>query len=158
MRSRWLRQRNAKAQWSVSHYLWLMTSSVWPWPSADISGKYLRGLLTVLTQTLTNVLCTLWFFSEMSVFCWSLTRLWVRPAQLCLFLKTLCSVLKYGRTAFSLNTQAGRFTLPPQPLSCSQVLPLLHCWASLAHDKVLLTQLHELSEKHKLNKLFGECP
>ncbi|TWW76931.1 nucleolar pre-ribosomal-associated protein 1 [Takifugu flavidus] len=83
-------------------------------------------------------------------------RLRVRPGQLCLFLQTLCSVLKYGRTAFSLNTEAGRFTLPPQPLSCSQVLSLLHCWASLAHDTVLLTQLHELSEKHKLNKLFGK--
>lgn len=82
----------------------------------------------------------------------------MRPAQLCLFLQTLCSVLEYRRTVLSVNTQAGHLTFPQQPLSCSEALSLLHCWASLAHNTALLTQIRELSEKHKLKDLLGECP
>lgn len=82
----------------------------------------------------------------------------MRPVQLRLFLQALCSVLKYRQTVINLNTQAGHLTIPPQPLSCSEAFSLLHCWASLAHDTVLLTQIHELSEKHQLQELFGECP
>lgn len=157
-RSRWRQMKNTKAQWSVCHCLWLMTSSVWPWLSADISGKYLEVLLAVLTQRVASFMTSLCFWSKMSVFCWYLTRLCLRPAQLCLFLQTLCSVLKYRRTVLSLNTQAGRLTFPPQPLSCSEALSLLRCWAFLARNTALLTQIQDICEKHQLKELLGECP
>uniref|UniRef100_A0A7N6A9G1 URB1 ribosome biogenesis homolog n=1 Tax=Anabas testudineus TaxID=64144 RepID=A0A7N6A9G1_ANATE len=73
-----------------------------------------------------------------------------------LFLQTLCSILKHHRTALNVNKQADRFTLPPQPLSCTEVLALLLCWASLSHDTALLSQIQALSEKHKVKDLLGE--
>lgn len=95
----------------------------------------------------------------MSVFLWSPPiRLCVKAAQLSLFLKTLCSMLKHRGTALSVNKQADRLTLHPQPLSCTEALALLLCWASLSHNTALLTQIHTLSEKHKVKELLGECP
>lgn len=157
-RSRWRKMENTKIQWSVYHCLWLMTSSVWLWLSADISGKYLEILLTVLTQRVPSFMTSLCFWSKMSVFCWYLTRSCVRPAQLRLFLQTLCSVLRYRRTALSLSTEAGRLAFPPQPLSCSEALSLLRCWAFLAHNTALLTQIQDICDKHQLKELFGKCP
>uniref|UniRef100_A0A3Q1I9Z9 URB1 ribosome biogenesis homolog n=1 Tax=Anabas testudineus TaxID=64144 RepID=A0A3Q1I9Z9_ANATE len=64
--------------------------------------------------------------------------------------------LFHHRTALNVNKQADRFTLPPQPLSCTEVLALLLCWASLSHDTALLSQIQALSEKHKVKDLLGE--
>uniref|UniRef100_H3C620 URB1 ribosome biogenesis homolog n=1 Tax=Tetraodon nigroviridis TaxID=99883 RepID=H3C620_TETNG len=78
----------------------------------------------------------------------------VRPAKLCLLLQTLCSVLRYRKTALLLSTQAGRLTFPPQPLSSSEALSLLRCWAFLAHNTALITQIQDICEKHHLKELF----
>ncbi|XP_040902942.1 nucleolar pre-ribosomal-associated protein 1 [Toxotes jaculatrix] len=82
-------------------------------------------------------------------------RLGLKAAQLSLFLQTLCSILKHRGTALRVNKQAERLTLHPQPLSCTDVLALLLCWASLSCNKALLTQIQALSEKHKLKELLG---
>ncbi|XP_076592199.1 nucleolar pre-ribosomal-associated protein 1 [Chaetodon auriga] len=82
-------------------------------------------------------------------------RLCVKAAQLSLFLQTLCSILKHRGTALTLNKQADRLTLHPQPLSCTEALALLLCWASLSRNTTLLTQIQALSEKHKVKELLG---
>ncbi|CAK6968909.1 nucleolar pre-ribosomal-associated protein 1 [Scomber scombrus] len=82
-------------------------------------------------------------------------RLGVKAAQLNQFLHTLCSVLKHRGTALSVNQQADWLTLHPQPLSATEALTLLRCWASLSHSKALLTQIQALSEKHKVKELLG---
>ncbi|XP_041662144.1 nucleolar pre-ribosomal-associated protein 1 [Cheilinus undulatus] len=82
-------------------------------------------------------------------------RLHVKVAQLSLFLQTLCSILKHRRTALSVNKQADRLTLHQRLLSCTEALTLLLCWASLSHNKALLTQIQALSEKHKVKELLG---
>lgn len=98
------------------------------------------------------------FWSRMSVFVRSPpVRLRVKAAQLSLFLQTLCSVLKHRGTALNVNKQADRLTLHPQPLSCTEALALLLCWASLSRNTALLTQIKALSEKHKVKELLGEC-
>ncbi|XP_029302759.1 nucleolar pre-ribosomal-associated protein 1 isoform X2 [Cottoperca gobio] len=79
----------------------------------------------------------------------------VKAAQLNLFLQTLCSVLKHRGTALNVNKQADWLTLHPQPLSCTESLTLLLCWASLSHNTALLTQIQALSEKHKVKELLG---
>uniref|UniRef100_A0A3Q3S3N5 URB1 ribosome biogenesis homolog n=1 Tax=Mastacembelus armatus TaxID=205130 RepID=A0A3Q3S3N5_9TELE len=58
-------------------------------------------------------------------------RLGLKPSQLRLFLQSFCSALKHRETALNENKQAGRFTLHPQPLSCTEALSLLLCWASI---------------------------
>lgn len=90
------------------------------------------------------------------VFC-SPIRVCAKATQLSLFLQTLCSVLKHRGTALSANKEAERLTLRPQPLSCTEALSLLLCWASLSRDTALLSQIHALSEKHKVKELIGEC-
>ncbi|XP_029027923.2 nucleolar pre-ribosomal-associated protein 1 [Betta splendens] len=82
-------------------------------------------------------------------------RLGVKASRLSLFLQTLCSILRHRGTALSVNKQAERITLPPQPLSCVEALALLICWASLSHNTALVTQIHALSEKHKVKDLLG---
>ncbi|KAM6933336.1 nucleolar pre-ribosomal-associated protein 1 [Xenentodon cancila] len=82
-------------------------------------------------------------------------RLGVKAAQLSLFVQTLCSVLRHRGTALSVNKQADRLTLHPQPLSCPETLSLLHCWASLSCSTALLTQIQALTEKHKVRELMG---
>ncbi|CAG6000164.1 unnamed protein product [Menidia menidia] len=82
-------------------------------------------------------------------------RLGVKAAQLRLFVRTLCSVLSHRGSAHSANRQADWFTLRPQPLSCPEALTVLLCWASLAHNTALLTQIQSLSEKHKVKELMG---
>ncbi|XP_061575705.1 nucleolar pre-ribosomal-associated protein 1 [Cololabis saira] len=82
-------------------------------------------------------------------------RLGVKATQLSLFVQTLCSVLRQRGTALSANKQADRLTLHPQPLSCSEALALLLCWASLSGTTALLTQIQALSEKHKVKELMG---
>ncbi|KAM8769351.1 nucleolar pre-ribosomal-associated protein 1 isoform 2-T2 [Acanthopagrus schlegelii] len=82
-------------------------------------------------------------------------RLGVKATQLSHFLQTLCSVLKHRETALNINKQADRLMLHPQPLSCTEVLALLLCWASLSCDTALLTQTQALSEKHKVKELLG---
>ncbi|XP_044210403.1 nucleolar pre-ribosomal-associated protein 1 isoform X1 [Thunnus albacares] len=79
----------------------------------------------------------------------------VKAAQLNRFLHTLCSVLKHRGTALNVNKQADWLTLHPQPLSCTEALTLLRCWASLSHNTALLTQIQALSEKHKVKELLG---
>lgn len=83
-------------------------------------------------------------------------RLCATARQLSLFLQTLSSVLKHRGTAVSANKVAERLTLHPQSLSCTEALSLLLCWASLSRDTALLSQIHGLSEKHKLKELVGE--
>ncbi|GAA6232726.1 nucleolar pre-ribosomal-associated protein 1 [Lates japonicus] len=82
-------------------------------------------------------------------------RLGLKAAQLSLFLQTLSSILKHRRTALNINKQAERLTLHPQPLSCTEALALLLCWASLSGDMALFAQIHALSEKHKVKELLG---
>ncbi|KAG8001883.1 Nucleolar pre-ribosomal-associated protein 1 [Nibea albiflora] len=82
-------------------------------------------------------------------------RLRVKAAHLSLFLQTLCSILKHCAAALSVNKQADRLTLHPQPLSCTEVLTLLLCWASLSRNTAVLTQIQALSEKHKVKELLG---
>lgn len=82
-------------------------------------------------------------------------RLCAKATQLSLFLQTLSSVLKHRGTAVGANKEAERLTLHPQPLSCTEALSLLLCWASLSRDTALLSQIHALSEKHKLRELVG---
>uniref|UniRef100_A0A3Q2ZYR6 URB1 ribosome biogenesis homolog n=1 Tax=Kryptolebias marmoratus TaxID=37003 RepID=A0A3Q2ZYR6_KRYMA len=84
-------------------------------------------------------------------------RLGVKAAQFSLFVQTLCSVLTHRGTALSVNKQADRLMLHPQPLSCTETLSLLLCWASLSHHTPLLTQIQALSERNKLKQLMGEC-
>uniref|UniRef100_A0A3Q1GR05 URB1 ribosome biogenesis homolog n=1 Tax=Acanthochromis polyacanthus TaxID=80966 RepID=A0A3Q1GR05_9TELE len=84
-------------------------------------------------------------------------RLGVKATQLKLFLQTLCSVLKHRETALNVNKQADRLTLRPQSLSCTETLSLLLCWASLSRNTTLLTQIQDLSEKHKVKELMSEC-
>uniref|UniRef100_A0A3Q3F5A3 URB1 ribosome biogenesis homolog n=1 Tax=Kryptolebias marmoratus TaxID=37003 RepID=A0A3Q3F5A3_KRYMA len=76
--------------------------------------------------------------------------------HLSLFVQTLCSVLTHRGTALSVNKQADRLMLHPQPLSCTETLSLLLCWASLSHHTPLLTQIQALSERNKLKQLMGE--
>lgn len=93
------------------------------------------------------------------MFLWSVPiRLCVKAAPLSLFLQTLRSVLTHRGTALSANKQADRLTLRPQPLLCTEALSLLLCWASLSRNTTLLSQIHALSEKHKVKELLGECP
>ncbi|XP_054454141.1 nucleolar pre-ribosomal-associated protein 1 [Anoplopoma fimbria] len=82
-------------------------------------------------------------------------RLRVKAAQLSLFLQTLCSILKHCGTAVNANKQADWLTLHPQPLSCTETLTLLLCWASLSRNTALLTQIQALSEKHRVRELLG---
>ncbi|XP_037534219.1 nucleolar pre-ribosomal-associated protein 1 [Nematolebias whitei] len=82
-------------------------------------------------------------------------RLGVKAAQFSLFARTLCSVLTHRETALGVNKQADCLTLRPQPLSCTEALSLLLCWASLSRCTALLTQIQALSERHKLKELMG---
>ncbi|KAM9318532.1 nucleolar pre-ribosomal-associated protein 1 [Pholidichthys leucotaenia] len=82
-------------------------------------------------------------------------RLGVKAAHLSLFLQTLLSVLKHRSAALGVHTKAGYLTVNPQPLSCADTLALLYSWASLSHSTALLTQIHTLSEKHKIKGLMG---
>ncbi|KAK2912907.1 nucleolar pre-ribosomal-associated protein 1 isoform X1 [Channa argus] len=82
-------------------------------------------------------------------------RLGVKATQLGTFLQTLCSVLKHRGTALSVNRQADRLMLHPQPLSCTEALSLLLCWATLSRNTALITQIQVLSEKHKVKELLG---
>uniref|UniRef100_A0A665V0P4 URB1 ribosome biogenesis homolog n=1 Tax=Echeneis naucrates TaxID=173247 RepID=A0A665V0P4_ECHNA len=75
--------------------------------------------------------------------------------NLSLFLQTFCSILKHRGTALNVNKQAEWLTLLPQPLSCTEVLALLLCWASLSCNKALCTQIQVLSEKCKIKELLG---
>uniref|UniRef100_A0A665V070 URB1 ribosome biogenesis homolog n=1 Tax=Echeneis naucrates TaxID=173247 RepID=A0A665V070_ECHNA len=83
-------------------------------------------------------------------------RLGLKAAQLSLFLQTFCSILKHRGTALNVNKQAEWLTLLPQPLSCTEVLALLLCWASLSCNKALCTQIQVLSEKCKIKELLGK--
>ncbi|XP_047450940.1 nucleolar pre-ribosomal-associated protein 1 isoform X2 [Mugil cephalus] len=82
-------------------------------------------------------------------------RLGVKAAQLSQFLQTLSSVLRHRGTALNINKQADWLTLHPQPLSCTETLSLLLCWATLSHNTALLSQIQVLCEKHKVKELMG---
>ncbi|XP_034557046.1 nucleolar pre-ribosomal-associated protein 1 [Notolabrus celidotus] len=82
-------------------------------------------------------------------------RLRVKADQLRMFLQTLSSILKHRGTALNANKQADWLTLHPQPLSGTEALTLLHCWASLSRTTALLTQIQAVSEKHKVKELLG---
>ncbi|XP_034022476.1 nucleolar pre-ribosomal-associated protein 1 [Thalassophryne amazonica] len=79
----------------------------------------------------------------------------VKTAQLGLFLQMLSSVLEQRWTSLCAKRQANQLTLEPQPLTCTEVLILLQCWAFLSHNAALLTQIHVLSEKYKVRELLG---
>uniref|UniRef100_A0A3B4FUG2 URB1 ribosome biogenesis homolog n=1 Tax=Pundamilia nyererei TaxID=303518 RepID=A0A3B4FUG2_9CICH len=92
----------------------------------------------------------------------------LKAAQLSLFLQTLCSVLKHRAAALHVSKQADRLTLQPQPLSCTEALALLHCWASskdkarvkssLSHVYVRKEKLAEDTETENEDKsLLTEC-
>ncbi|CAM9342472.1 unnamed protein product [Lampetra planeri] len=82
-------------------------------------------------------------------------RLGVKATQLKLFLQTLCSVLMHRHAALGVNEQAGRLTLKPPPLSCTEALTLLLCWASLSRNATLLTQIQALADKYKVKDFVG---
>ncbi|XP_068441753.1 nucleolar pre-ribosomal-associated protein 1 isoform X2 [Clinocottus analis] len=82
-------------------------------------------------------------------------RLRVKAAQLSSFLRTLCSVLKHYGTAVNANKRAEWLTLHPQPLSGTEALTLLLCWASLSRNTALLTQVQAVCEKHRVRELLG---
>uniref|UniRef100_A0A3B4UFA2 URB1 ribosome biogenesis homolog n=1 Tax=Seriola dumerili TaxID=41447 RepID=A0A3B4UFA2_SERDU len=82
-------------------------------------------------------------------------RLGVKAAQLSPFLQTLCSILKHRGTALNVNKQAEWLTLLPQPLSCTEALALLLCWASLSCNTALCSQIQVLAEKCKVKELLG---
>uniref|UniRef100_A0A1A8H7Z7 SR-related CTD-associated factor 4b n=1 Tax=Nothobranchius korthausae TaxID=1143690 RepID=A0A1A8H7Z7_9TELE len=82
-------------------------------------------------------------------------RLGVKATQFSLFVQTLCSVLVHRGTALSVNKQSDRLTLHPQPLSCTEALALLLCWASLSCNTALLAQIQALSEQYKVRELMG---
>ncbi|PWA28006.1 hypothetical protein CCH79_00012128, partial [Gambusia affinis] len=82
-------------------------------------------------------------------------RLGVKAAQLSLFVQTLGSVLVHRGSVLHVNKQADRLTLHPQPLSSTETLSLLFCWASLSHNSTILAQIQALSEKHKIKELMG---
>ncbi|KAM3616229.1 uncharacterized protein V6R79_014656 [Siganus canaliculatus] len=83
-------------------------------------------------------------------------RLCVKAALLSQFVQTLCSILKHRGAALSVNKQAERLTLLPQPLSCTEALTVLLCWASLSHNTALLAQIQALTrENNKLRELLG---
>ncbi|XP_072316400.1 nucleolar pre-ribosomal-associated protein 1 [Eucyclogobius newberryi] len=78
----------------------------------------------------------------------------VKAGHLSLFLQTYSSVLKHYVASMDTSAQAERFTLLPEPLSCSEALSLLLCWASLHRHSQLLQQLHSLCLKHQLKHLL----
>ncbi|KAM4590476.1 nucleolar pre-ribosomal-associated protein 1 [Fundulus diaphanus] len=82
-------------------------------------------------------------------------RLGVKAAQLSLFVQTLHSVLVHRGTALSVHKQTERLALRPQPLSSTETLSLLLCWASLSRNAAVLGQIEALSEKHRLKELMG---
>ncbi|XP_032401575.1 nucleolar pre-ribosomal-associated protein 1 isoform X2 [Xiphophorus hellerii] len=82
-------------------------------------------------------------------------RLGVKAAQLSLFVQTLGSVLVHRGNALHVNKQADRLTLHPQPLSSTETLSLLFCWASLSHNSTIIAQIQALNEKHKIKELMG---
>ncbi|KAL0173722.1 hypothetical protein M9458_029690, partial [Cirrhinus mrigala] len=73
----------------------------------------------------------------------------VSALQMKAFLHTLSSVLLHCGTALNAHKEAGWLTLNPQKLSCSEVLSLLQCWATLARDVSLLSALQTLVNKRK---------
>ncbi|XP_028321135.1 nucleolar pre-ribosomal-associated protein 1 [Gouania willdenowi] len=81
-------------------------------------------------------------------------RLAVKAPALSLFLQTLCSVLKHRGTALGVKAQAEQLTLHPQPLSSTEALALLLCWASLSRETSLVTQIRALCRKHKVTELM----
>ncbi|XP_023817454.1 nucleolar pre-ribosomal-associated protein 1 [Oryzias latipes] len=82
-------------------------------------------------------------------------RLGVKAAQLSMFVQMLSTALMHRGTALSVNKQAEWLTLRPQPLSSAESLTLLHCWATLSHNAALLSQIQELSNRHKVAELMG---
>uniref|UniRef100_A0A3P9JLW3 URB1 ribosome biogenesis homolog n=1 Tax=Oryzias latipes TaxID=8090 RepID=A0A3P9JLW3_ORYLA len=82
-------------------------------------------------------------------------RLGVKAAQLSMFVQMLSTALMHRGTALSVNKQAEWLTLSPQPLSSAESLTLLHCWATLSHNAALLSQIQELSNRHKVAELMG---
>ncbi|XP_038150281.1 nucleolar pre-ribosomal-associated protein 1 [Cyprinodon tularosa] len=82
-------------------------------------------------------------------------RLGVKAAHFSLFVQTLHSVLDHQGTALSINKQTERLSLHPQPLSSTETLSLLLCWATLSQNSSSLTQIQALSERHKLKELMG---
>uniref|UniRef100_A0A672GJ32 URB1 ribosome biogenesis homolog n=1 Tax=Salarias fasciatus TaxID=181472 RepID=A0A672GJ32_SALFA len=94
------------------------------------------------------------FLSVASAICRQL-RSGVKAADLLLLLQTVSSVLKHRETALSVNRQAERLSLAPQPLSCTDTLSLLLCWAQASRCTALLAHIQALSEKHKLKELTG---
>lgn len=89
-------------------------------------------------------------------FCDPPSRLGVKAAQLSMFVQMLSTALMHRGTALSVNKQAEWLTLRPQPLSSAESLTLLHCWATLSHNAALLSQIQELSNRHKVAELMGE--
>uniref|UniRef100_A0A3P9JLZ2 URB1 ribosome biogenesis homolog n=1 Tax=Oryzias latipes TaxID=8090 RepID=A0A3P9JLZ2_ORYLA len=77
-------------------------------------------------------------------------------AQLSMFVQMLSTALMHRGTALSVNKQAEWLTLSPQPLSSAESLTLLHCWATLSHNAALLSQIQELSNRHKVAELMGK--
>ncbi|KAJ0063556.1 hypothetical protein NL108_003874, partial [Boleophthalmus pectinirostris] len=80
-------------------------------------------------------------------------RLGVKASHFHMFLQTYCSVLKHYRASLDMSAQAERFTLLPEPLSSSEALNLLLCWASLHRDPLLLNHIHSVCQKHQLKLL-----
>ncbi|XP_043115226.1 nucleolar pre-ribosomal-associated protein 1 [Puntigrus tetrazona] len=79
----------------------------------------------------------------------------VNMCQMKAFLQTLSSVLVHCGAALKAYKEAGWLTLHPQKLSCSEVLSLLKCWATLARDASLLSALQTLINKHRVKELTG---
>uniref|UniRef100_A0A3Q2DX97 URB1 ribosome biogenesis homolog n=1 Tax=Cyprinodon variegatus TaxID=28743 RepID=A0A3Q2DX97_CYPVA len=82
-------------------------------------------------------------------------KLGVKAAHFSQFVQTLHSVLVHQGTALSINKQTERLSLHPQPLSSTETLSLLLCWATLSQNSASLTQIQALSERHKLKELMG---
>lgn len=84
-----------------------------------------------------------------------LLRLCVKTSHFSLFLHTYSSVLNHYRASLDMSTQGGRLSLLPEPLSCSDALALLHCWARLNQDAQLLSEVQRVSEKHHIKHLLS---
>ncbi|KAK7882189.1 hypothetical protein WMY93_028363 [Mugilogobius chulae] len=81
-------------------------------------------------------------------------RLGVKASHFSMFLQTYSSVLKHYLASLDMSAQAERFTLLPEPLSCSEALSLLHCWATLRRDSQLLNHIHSVCQQHQLRQLL----
>ncbi|KAJ0022339.1 hypothetical protein NQD34_009829 [Periophthalmus magnuspinnatus] len=81
-------------------------------------------------------------------------RLGVKASHFHMLLQTYSSVLKHYLSSLDVSAQAEQFTLLPEPLSCTEALSLLLCWASVHRDSLLLNDIQSVCQKHQLKLLL----